>query len=81
MKALLLSVLLTLSPLVADAGMTSGDINISLTILPTCQVNAAHTGTSVTCASRTMSLPHISEKLLTSVPGISVGSKLVTVEW
>jgi len=28
-----------------------------------------------------MSLPHISEKLLTSVPGISVGSKLVTVEW
>lgn len=81
MKALLLSALLALSPLVAVAGMTSGDINISLTILPTCQVNAAHSGTSVTCASRAMSPPHISETLLASVPGIRVDSKLVTVEW
>lgn len=81
MKALLLSALLALSPLFAVAGMVSGDINISLTILPTCQVNSAHTGTSVTCANRAMMQPHISEMMLASVPGISIDSRLVTVEW
>ncbi|AVF35806.1 hypothetical protein [Rahnella sikkimica] len=81
MKVLLLSVLLALSPLVAVAGMTSGDIHISLTILPTCKVDVAHSGTSVTCASRTMMQPHISEMTLASVPGIRTDSRLVTVEW
>lgn len=81
MKALLLSALLALSPLVAVAGITSGDINISLTILPTCQVNAVDAKTSVICAGRKMSQPHISETILASVPGISMNSRLVTVEW
>jgi len=81
MKALLLSALLALSPLVAVAGMTSGEIHISLTILPSCKIDAAHSGTSVTCASRTMMQPHISEMMLTAVPGIRLDSKLVTVEW
>jgi hypothetical protein len=81
MKALLLSVLLAVSPLFAVAGMVSGNINVSLTILPSCKVDAAHSGTSVICASRTMMQPHISEMMLTAVPGISIDSKLVTVEW
>ncbi|RJT36036.1 hypothetical protein [Rahnella woolbedingensis] len=81
MKALLLSVLLAVSPLFAVAGMVGGDINVSLTILPSCKVDAAHSGTSVTCANRTMMQPHISEMMLTAVPGISLDSKLVTVEW
>ncbi|MBU9854312.1 hypothetical protein [Rahnella bonaserana] len=81
MKALLLSGLLAMSPLFAVAGMVSGDINVSLTILPSCKIEAAHSGTSVTCASRTMMQPHISEMMLTAVPGISIDSKLVTVEW
>ena len=81
MKALLLSALLALSPLAAVAGMTSGEIHISLTILPSCQVNAAHSGTSVICANRSMSPPHISETVLASAPGIKVDSTLVTVEW
>ncbi|WP_421595239.1 hypothetical protein [Rahnella sp. PD4] len=81
MKALLLSVLLALSPLFAVAGMTGGQIGVSLTIMPSCKINAARTHTSVICASRTMMQPHISEKMLTAVPGISPGSKLVTVEW
>ncbi|CAM3707927.1 hypothetical protein [Rahnella] len=81
MKALLLSALLALSPLFAVAGMVGGQIGVSLTILPSCKIDAAHSGTSVTCASRTMMQPHISEMMLTAVPGISMDSKLVTVEW
>ncbi len=81
MKYLLLSALIALSPLAATAGMTSGEINISLTILPTCEINVAGGHASVSCAGQSYSQPRISESQLTEVPGISVGSKLVTVEW
>lgn len=81
MKALLLSALLALIPLSAVAGMAGGQIGVSLTILPGCKIDAARTGTSVICASHTMMQPHICEIMINAVPGISIGSKLVTVEW
>lgn len=81
MKHLLLSALIALSPLTAFAGTSSGEINISLTIMPTCSVNVTGDQPSVSCAQPSFSQPHISESLLADVPGVSVGSKLVTVEW
>ena len=81
MKQLLLSALIILSPLPAMAGMSSGEINISITILPTCQVSVANSQPSVSCAQRSFGQPRISESLLAAVPGITIGSKLVTIEW
>lgn len=81
MRQFLLSALIILSPLTAIAGMSSGEINISLTILPTCEVSIANARPSVSCAQRSFNQPHISESILDAVPGIAIGSKLVTVEW
>lgn len=82
MKHLLLSALIALSPLTAAAaGSSSGEINISLTIMPTCAVSVTDNHPSVSCAQHSFSEPHISESQLAEVPGVSVGTKLVTVEW
>jgi len=81
MKQLLLSTLIILSPLTAMAGMSSGEITISITILPTCQVSVANAQPSVSCARHSFGQPRISESLLAAVPGIAIGSKLVTIEW
>lgn len=80
-RKILLSMLLVLSPVAAMAGMASGEINISLTILPTCQVSVANAQPSVSCAQHSFSQPRISESQLEAIPGISLGSKLVTIEW
>ncbi|TPG62159.1 hypothetical protein [Ewingella americana] len=81
MRHLLLSALIALSPLTAFAGTSSGEINISLTIMPTCAVSVTGNQPSVSCAQQSFSQPHISESRLPAVPGISVGTKRVTVEW
>jgi type 1 fimbria pilin len=80
-RKILLSTLIILSPIAAMAGMTSGEIHISLTILPTCEVSVANAQPSVSCAQRSFSQPRISESQLGAIPGISLGSKLVTIEW
>jgi len=80
-KKILLSTLIILSPIAAMAGMTSGEIQISLTILPTCEVSVANAQPSVSCAQHSFGQPRISESQLEAIPGISLGSKLVTVEW
>lgn len=81
MKHLLLSALIALSPLAASAGMSSGKIDINLTIMPICAVSVTDNQPSVSCAQHSFSQPRISESQLAEVPGIAVGAKLVTVEW
>lgn len=81
MKTLLLSALIALSPLTAAAGSSSGEINISLTIMPTCAVSVTDNQPSVSCAQQNYSQPHIRKSQLADVPGVSVGTQLVTVEW
>ena len=80
-RKILLSTLIILSPIAAMAGMTSGEIQVSLTILPTCEVSVANAQPSVSCAQQSFGQPRISESQLEAIPGVSVGSKLVTIEW
>lgn len=80
-RQILLSTLIILSPIAALAGMIGGEIQISLTIQPTCEISIANAKPAVNCIPGGLSQPRISESHLAAVPGIAVGAKLVTIEW
>jgi len=82
MRNALLCALLALSPLSAMAGSSVGQIGISLTILPTCQIDITHNNPAVSCGgNKLQNQPHISQVILKGTYGIAVDTSLITLEW
>ena len=75
MRYAMLGALLLLSPLSALADSVSGQISVSLTIVPGCKIVVLANHPQISCANGALSQPHISESLL------AFSTKLVTIEW
>ncbi|MDR3433670.1 MAG: hypothetical protein P4L95_17495 [Rouxiella aceris] len=75
MRYAMLIALLLLSPLSALADSVSGQISVSLTILPGCKIEVLANHPRISCTKGALSQPHISQTLLAG------HSTLMTIEW